>query len=208
MIALAIVIAILLLLALLRLALYLEYSECGTSLVLMIGPVPIRFLPEKEKSEKKELKKLRKKEKKAKKKAEEAKAAKPGGLKGYLEKVPIIVKGLGRLRRKLLVKKLTVRFVSADEDPSKAALLHGASSAAFGAVIPVLENTFRIKRRDIRSCADFSATQPSIYVKAAISLAVWEAIYVFAAILPLFTKRTSTAREQGAGNKRYERNGH
>jgi len=202
MIALAIVIAVILLLALLRLALYVEYSESGVSLLLMVGPVPLRILPKKEKSEKQELKKLQKKqlkkEKKAKKKAEKSKTEKPGGLKGFLDKLPLILKGLGRLRRKLLVKKLTVRFVSANADPSKAALMYGASAAAFGATIPLLENSLRIRRRDIRSSADFEATQPSIYVKAAISLAIWEAVYVFVAILPLFTKVKTVGKEDNS----------
>ena len=198
MIIVAIVIAVFILLALIRLGLYVEYDGDGTSVLLMVGPLPLQIYPKKEKRERQEIRKARKKEKKALKKAEEQKTKKPGGLKGFLDKLPIIIKGLGRFRRKLLVKKLTVRFVSADADPSKAALVFGASNAAFGAILPVFENAFRIKRREYDFSADFEAVQPSIYVKAAISLAVWEAVYVMLAILPLFNIGKSAGKD---GNK-------
>jgi len=195
MIVIAIILAVIIIISLLRFGLTFEYGDSGISVRIWAGAHFLRVYPQKEKSEKQEIKKLRKKEKKAKKKAEEAKTEKPGGLKGFLDKLPVILKGVGRLRRKLLVKKLTVRFVSGDEDPSKAALLFGASNAAYGLVIPILENTFRIKKRDISSSADFEAAQPSIYVNAAISIAVWEAVYVFFAILPIFTKSTAVRKD-------------
>ena len=188
MIVLIIVFSVLILLALMRLGLYVEYGGDGTSVLLMVGPVPVRFLPKKEKGEKQALRKLKKEEKKAIKKAEEAKTKKPGGVKGFFDKLPVILKGFGRFRRKLLVKKLTIRFVSADVDPSKTALIFGASNATLGVIVSLLENSFRVKCRDISTSADFEATQSTIYIKIAISLALWEAIYVFTAILPLFVK--------------------
>ena len=208
MIVLAIVIAVIMLIALLRLGLSVVYSEGGVSLTLMVGPVPLRLLPKKEKREKQIIKGLRKKEKKAKKKAAKPKAEKPGGLKGWLDTVQTYSKGLGRLRRKLLIKKLTVRFVSAGADPSKTALMFGASSAAIGAGVPLLEKSFRIRRRDIRASADFDALQPSIYVKAAISLAVWEAVYVIIAILPLFTKGINVGKDEKKDGKTSDKRAH
>ena len=198
MIVLAIVLAVFILLALMRLGLYVEYSGDGTSVLLMVGPMPVRIFPKKEKRERREIRKIRKKEKKAKKKAEEQKTKKPGGLKGFLDKLPIIIKGLGRFRRRLLIKKLTLRFISAGSDPSKAALMFGASNAAFGAILPIFENAFRIKRRDYGFSTDFEADVPSIYVNAAISLAVWEAVYVILAILPLFNKGGKSVGKDGS----------
>ena len=212
MIALAIIIAIILLLALIRLSLTAEYSESGAFLRLTLGPYPLLVLPEKEKTEKQEIKKRLKKEKKAAKKAakkaKEPEIEKPGKIQGFLDALPIVVKGLGRLRRKLLVKNLTVRFVSAGEDSAKAALMFGAYNAVLAALIPVLENSLRIRRRDITSSTDFEAENPSIYAKAAISLALWEAVYVFFAILPLFTKGKNTGKEEKKDGKAPDKRTH
>jgi len=53
-----------------------------------------------------------------------------------------------------------------------------------GVIVPLLEDSFRIKHRDIRVFYDFIDTQQKIYIDAAISMAVWEAVYIVFAILP------------------------
>ena len=199
MITAAIVIAILLILAFLRFGVAAEFSAEGLSVSAKAGPLSIRVLPPKEKSEKQmrkaELKAERKAQKKKKKKAKAVK--KPGGLKAFFEMLPAIKKTLGRLRRRLLIKKLTIHYVAAGEDPAKTALMFGAAWAVFGAITPVLENSFRIKRRDLSASADFVTGEQTIYVNAAVSLAVWEAVYIAIAILPVFMKKsTPTDRKE------------
>jgi endoglucanase Acf2 len=53
-----------------------------------------------------------------------------------------------------------------------------ASSFAFGALTPVIENHLNIKKRDFRSFADFSLDESKIYLKAKLSLSLWAIMYI------------------------------
>jgi len=204
MITLAIIIAILILFALLRFGVSAEYSAEGFILKVQAGPLSIRVFPQKEKTEKAKIKaeerarksKLRKakKKEKAKKKTVEKK---PGSLKDFFVILSAAKNMLSRVKRRLLIKKLTIYFTSAGDDPSKTALLYGAANAVFGSITPVLENNFRIKKRDFQAFADFLTQEQSIYLNAAISLAVWEAVYIVFALFPVikvFAKRVATQK--------------
>jgi len=167
--------SILILLALLRFGFIAEYSEAGFEMWVKAGFLRIRL---KEKEKKKKPKK--KKEKKPGKKG-------PGSLSAFLDILGAVKKALGRLRRKLLIKQLTLYYTSASDDPSKTALQFGTANAVFGAIIPVLERYFRIKRRDLRAAADFDAKENGIYAKIVVSIAVWEVIYIVFALFPIIT---------------------
>jgi len=194
MTTLAIILAALLLIALLRFGVSVEYSESGLNVTVQVGPLPLQILPGKEKpisaekaaklKARKEEKARKKAEEKAKKKAEKkTEEKKPGTLKTVLELLPAVKTVLGRLRHRLLIKKLVVYFTVSSEDPFSTAQTFGVTNAAIGAIIPVFENNFRIKQREFRTESDFISAQQSIYVNAAISLAVWEAVYIAMAIL-------------------------
>ena len=192
MIASAVVLAVIVFLALLRFGISVEYGADGVFVTARAGPIPIRIFPRKAKLEKAKKKKI----KKAKKKKIVHEQKKPGGLKGFLDILSTVKNTLGRLRRRLLIRDLTIRFTAANNDPSKTAMTYGAANAAFGVILPALEKVFRIKRRDLRAYANFYDAAPSIYVKASVSLAVWEAVYIALALLPLIRKRVSPARGQ------------
>jgi len=167
--------SIFILLALLRFGFITEYSEAGFEMWVKAGFLRIRL---KEKDKQKKPKK--KKEKKPGKRG-------PGSLSGFLDMLRAVKKALDRLRRKLLIKQLTLHYTSASDDPSKTALQFGAANAVFGAVIPVLERFFRIKRRDLRAAADFNVKENGIYAKIVVSIAVWEVIYIVFALFPIIT---------------------
>lgn len=201
MIALASIIAFFTIVALLRFGISAEYGQNGFKAVAHIAIWKIDIYPREEKpgkEEKKAARKARKKqkslakaEKKAKKRPEEEK---PGTLETLFEMLPGIKKGLGRLRRKLLIRKISIHFVAAGGDPYGTAMAFGAANAVGGALMPMIENSFRVKRRDIRTSADFVADTHSIYVKASISIAVWEAVYVASSILPALIKNASKSK--------------
>jgi len=177
MLALAIVFAVILILALLRFGASAEYSSDGFTVVAHVGPLSFRVLPGKEKP----VKKVKaKKEPKPKEKEK-----KPGSLKDFLNMLPAIKNTLSRLRRRLLIKRLTIHFTAAGEDAAATALSYGAANAVFGAITPILENNLRIRRRDFQAFADFQAVEQGIYVNAAISIAVWEVVYIALALLPI-----------------------
>ena len=206
MITLAIILAVIIIIALLRFGVRVEYSRDGITAFASAGPVTLKVFPRKpkpaktdgDKAKKKALKKAKKKARKKARKEEKAlkrKNRKPteekkaGGLEYFFVILSSAKTTLGRLRRRLLIKKLTIRFVAGNEDAFKTAMAFGAADAAIGAITPVLENNFRIKRRDLSVSADFTSEKPVIYVNAAISLAVWEALYIAVALLPLLTKK-------------------
>ena len=207
MIALAIVVSILILLALLRFGVSVEYSADGLVVKILAGPLRLKAFPKKEKivSASKEAKRKARKEEKDRKKAEKKEKAKteekkPGAMGTVLELLPAIKKTLGRLRRRLLIKRLVIHYTVAGDDPYKTAMTFGNVNAAIGVVLPVLEKAFRIRRRDFRAVADFSSSQQGIYINAAISLAVWEAVYIVFAILPagirVLTNKGTTERKE------------
>jgi len=185
MTALAIIIALFILFSLLRFGVSVEYSADGITVSARAGPLSLCVYPRKAKPKKKKEKPVGKvhKEKRPREKKEKPEK-KPGGWKALLEMLPAIKNTLSRLRRRLLIKMLTIHFIAAGEDPSRTAMLFGASNAAFAVVVPVLESSFRIRRRDLKASADFEAAEAYIYIKAAVSLAVWEAFYIVFAVVP------------------------
>jgi len=172
--------SIFILLALLRFGFIVEYSEVGLEMWVKAGFLRLRL---KDKDEEKKPKKKKPKKKKEKKPGKKG----PGGLGGFFDILRAVKKSLDRLRRKLLIKQLTIYYTSASDDPSKTALQFGAANAVFGAIIPALERNFKIKRRDLRAAADFNAKENGIYAKIVVSIAVWEVVYIVFALFPLIT---------------------
>ncbi|MCL2152117.1 MAG: DUF2953 domain-containing protein [Oscillospiraceae bacterium] len=217
MITFAIIFAILILIALLRFGVSVEYSANGLTLTAIAGFLRMRILPRSEKplskrdkaklearKEKKDRKQAEKKAKKeAKKKSREAREGKkPGAVKTILGLLPAIKTTLVRLRRRLLIKKLVIYYSIASDDPYNTAVAFGAANAALETIVPFIEKYFRVKRRDIRAMANFLDTQQSIYINAAISLAIWEAVYIVSSILLAFIKvLVSSAKSSKEGKE-------
>ena len=187
MITAAVILAIIILFLLLRFGVSAEYGADGFTVSAKAGPLMILLYPRKEKpgaAEKKALRKARKAEKTGEIK-EKPKTKMPGGLQTYLDMLPPVKDMLGRIRRRLLIKKLTIHYTAAGSDAATTALTFGGANAVFGALAPLLENSFRVKRRDFRAAADFTGTEQKIYLHAAISIAVWELFYVVFALYPI-----------------------
>ena len=175
MLALAITITALLLVALLRFGLIVEYDEAGFHMWVKVGF--LRFHVHEE----------RKKKIKTKQKEVKVKEMMPGRLSEFMDMLRAVSNSLSRLKRRLLIKQLTLHFTAAGNDPAKTAILFGAANAVFGTIEPVLERNFRIKRRDFGASADFITEEQRIYAKIIISIAVWEVFYVVFALFPIIT---------------------
>ena len=130
MLALAIIITVLVLISLLRFGVIVEYSKDGLRLWAKAGFLRFELL-------KKDKKKKPKKEKKKDKKVN----IKPGSLKEFKEMIKALFEMMGRFKRRLLIKELTLYYVSGGSNPVSTALQYGASNA----VIPVLVT--QIKKR-------------------------------------------------------------
>jgi len=191
MTALAIILSIIVFFMLLRFGVAVEYGDEGFIVSARVGPFRLRIFPKKEKpgaAGRKARRKARKQGKsKKKKKKEEPKKQMPGSLREYLDMLPPVKNMLSRIRRRLLIKRLAIYYTAAGTDAATTALTFGAANAVMGAMAPILENSFRIKRRDFRTNADFTSAEQKIYVHATISMAVWESIYIVFALLPILT---------------------
>ncbi len=154
------------------------------SLRVIAGPLRLKILPpgeEKAKQPKKE-----KKPKEEKKPGEEEKT-KPK-IKITLELVSTVLKAvgelLGRLRRKISIDKLIIHYTAASDDPYSAAMTFGRANAGVYALMPVIENIFKIKERDIGAAVTFDTTESEIFVDAQLTLAIWEILYIVLAVWP------------------------
>lgn len=182
MIAAAIVIAVLILILFLRFGIIAEFGESDENahaeltIKIVIGLFKRQVFPQTKKP--KGHKSKQRQKKKAKKTTVQA-----GRLAELKSKLPAIEQLLSRLRRKLLISELTIWYKAAGENPAVTALWFGGAQIGYGFLTSLLENHFRIKKRDFRSMVSFEEKEPYIYLRARISLAVWEAIYI---ATPLF----------------------
>ena len=181
MLALIITLAVLILIALLRFGVIVVYDEDGFHLWVKAGFLKFEILDDKKKTARKKIKK------RVKKRFKDVKSIidfRPGSLSVFMDMLKAGKNTLRRLRRRLLIKQLTLYYTSAGENPANTALQFGAANAVLGAIVPTLKENFRIKKMDLRTWFDFNSQEQKIYAKINISLAVWEAFYIISATFP------------------------
>ena len=166
---LVIIIIILALILLLRVGVIAEYSEEGFTVMLKAGPLSFLIFPGKEK----EKKKKDKKEKKKKDKKEKEKPEKKGGsFRLIMEILPQVFDMLSAFRQKLQIDDLRIHFVSASDSPYTAALNYGYASAALGTLLALIENFFKLKKRDITTDVSFTDKSPTVFLKAQLTIRI------------------------------------
>lgn len=188
MIALYIILALLIIIAvilLLRAGVLLVYSEEGFTADVKIGAYRFRAFPQEEKPKEK---KVRKYDKKA-PPEEKPEKEKGGSLKTFQSYWSAATETLGRLRRRMTVNELTLHVAAGGSDPANVALAYGGVNAAMGMIIPVLEQSLDIKKRDFETSFSFELKEPYIFARLKATAAVWELIYVG---WPLFSKYMKT----------------
>ncbi|NLA88135.1 MAG: hypothetical protein GX847_12835, partial [Clostridiales bacterium] len=107
------VVAFLLLICFIRFGLIAVYGENGFELRVSIGPFKRRIFP---------TDKTRKKDDGKKKEQKAESAEKAGKLETLKNQLPSIKQALSRLKRRLLIKELTIHYMAAGDDPAAAAL--------------------------------------------------------------------------------------
>jgi len=99
--------------------------------------------------------------------------------------LPALFDTLGRLRRKLTVNELTLWFSSGSPDPYDAAMNYGKVSAVLGALVPVLDRYFNIRKRDIRTAVSFEGEGNSVLFDITLTLRLWQIIYIVFGMWPV-----------------------
>ena len=197
MMALCITVAALVLAGLLRFGAEVEYGEGGISADARVGPFRIPVFPVRGKEDrgKKGQQDKREAKVKAKKKPPEGRKI-PGDLDTIKEILKAAGTTLGRLRRKVRIKRLIIWYVASAKDPSKAAISFGISNAAVGIILPFLDKHFKIGKREFNASVDYEKDKPAVYVNAAISIALWEALYIACALVPPVIKLAVSPKQQ------------
>jgi len=203
MIALAITLSVIFVIALLRFGVIAEYSEDGILLWVKAGFLKIKLETDDTKKKKK------KKKKKPKEKNDIVKQILPGSLSEFMDILKAVLNSLSRLKRRLLIKQLTLYYCAASEDAANTAMQFGAANAVFGAIIPAIKRNFRIRKLELRTFFDFNSEKPKIYAKVNISIAIWEIFYIIFALFPILTsafKRKDGTHNGKSPNKRADGN--
>jgi hypothetical protein len=188
------ILAVLAVIAFLRVGVHAVYGDGQLSAVARVGFVKLRIYPAKPTKRKKPAKARTKTVKRgAKTKKSPAKADKKAKTERGKFDITGFVSGaaqlLLRMGRRVLIKRLMVRYVAAGMwDPATAAIAHGGISAVFGLSQGVLEQAFRIRRYRFESDVNFLSDKPEIYVEADISIAIWEITAIGIAALSLYLK--------------------
>ena len=200
MTGLLIALAVLLLIGLLPAGAKVQYDDGDLAVTIKAGPFRIPLLPAKqphgkklakqhrkkvkaaqEKLKKKALKKVQKK----KKKEEEKKKPKEQRDRERLEKkkkkltldelIQLARIGLGmarKLPRKLVMKELYLHVVYGGGDAAQAAIGYGRACAVTAAALPILEKTFRIRRRDVGVELDYGRETMGIFARLDVHMLV------------------------------------
>lgn len=101
---------------------------------------------------------------------------KGGSLSKFKQYLPCIGEAAGGLKRRIVIDHLTLRFVSAAQDAMSAALAFGYSNMMIGIFLPIFEQNFTVKKRNISTDVDFSVQKPTVYLNVMLSMRIGEAI--------------------------------
>lgn len=190
MIVLLILILVILAILLLPVGAWVVFSGEGLTLYVEIGPLKIKVYPGKSQLSGKETPKKQKKRKpkeqkkktgeKPEEKAPAEKATLGAQLPFFRELLSRALSALGCLKRKLILRKLTLYLCVGckGEDPAAAGLLYGKAWAVAGALTPVLENSFRIRKRDIQVFCNFLEEKTTVYAEGRIMFHVGDMLFI------------------------------
>lgn len=182
MTALCIVLGVLFLLAILPIGVLVRYDSSGPLVKVVAGPIGIRVLPKKAK--KKNPKKDKKPKAEKKKKVSAKKTAENrqpetnlgGKVKDFIPFVKMGLNFLGDIRRKLRVNRLELKVTLAGDDPADLAVNYGRANGALGALWPMLERCFKIKKRDVSVRCDFTAEETTVFAALRITITLGRSV--------------------------------
>ena len=141
-----------------------------------------------------------------------AKQKKPKKKSVSIENTTLLLKTgrevIKRVRAKLLIKYINIRYIAGAGNPADTAKAYGTVNFILISAVPLLKHFLRVKKTRLHVSADFELDKPIIEAKVALSIAIWELIYI---ALPLlvsnksgisFNKKILNDKEQQNGTKR------
>ena len=164
---------ILLLIGLTPVGVSLIYGQDGLFLNLLAGILRFRLYPrtKKEKKSKPEKKPAAKQQPTTSRRPSE-KQKTGGKLTDFIPLLETAMDFLGSFRKKLRVRCLQLDLVMAGDDPCDLAVNYGKAWAAVGNLMPLLEQVFVIRKRNVQVNCDFTADATVIYLRLDVTITV------------------------------------
>lgn len=150
----------------------LQYNSQGGRALLVVGPMKYSLYPKE-----KQKKKTRTKNKKFEETRTDAKYN-SGSVTDFLPLLQIVLDVFRDFRRKLCISNLELYIVLANCDPCDLAIHYGQTWAGLGNLLPLLENTFRIRKRNIDVACDFCTDTTRVSAKAYLKLMVADVLWL------------------------------
>lgn len=166
----AVILLALVLISFLRIGALVEYGASGVLVQVKAGPFHFQVFPGKPR------KKQAKKESKQKKEPKEEHKPKGGPLALVKQWLPLVADAAGRVKRAIRIDMFYLDLTAGAPDPAMAALSFGWANAAIGTLWPLVEENFQVKDRRLRTAVDFDARSPTVWIQAAATLTVGQAV--------------------------------
>ena len=103
---------------------------------------------------------------------------KGGSIRDFLPIIKVAWDFLKQFKNMLHVNRLQLKLILAGDDPCDLAVNYGRAWAALGNLIPVLERTVSLGKRDCEVECDFTARETRILAQAELTLFFWQLVFL------------------------------
>lgn len=159
---------ILLLLGMMPLGVRAGYDETGLAASLIIGPVKFLLYPRQPKAKKAKIETKKQSQSTSKTKSS------GGSVSDFLPLLQMILDFLDNFRKQLYINHLHLKLILGGSDPSDLALDYGRGWAVLGNILPLFEQVFVVKKRDLEVECDFTADRTTVVAGADIVIRLWQ----------------------------------
>ena len=174
-----ITLAIICLLAILPLGFRAVYRDKNPGLWVLLGPIKLQIIPSKPKDKpKKDSKKKPTKSAEKKSGGKKKESSKGGSYRDFLPIVQTILEFLGYFRRKIRVNHLEMKLTLAGGDPCDLAVNYGKAWAALGNLLPLLEQVFVIKKRNLDVECDFVSNETLVFARMDVTITLGRTLHL------------------------------
>lgn len=195
------VVVALCLISLLRIGVWLKYSEGGLFVRAKVAGLSFQAYPLPPK-----------KPKKAKKTTSQP--ATPTKPKPKLDKkntvalvkelIPMVAQAAGKLKRAIQLDRFFLDLLWGLEDPAACAVGYGAANAFVGMIWPLVEQNFHVKEHRIRTAVDFDRATPALWLETQATLRLGQAVALGLWCGIQFLQATRRVRPVGVKTKEKE----
>lgn len=143
------------------------FNDKGACVQLLAGPLKITLYPSSRENAKK---KSSSNDKFASRKRQTGESG--GKVTDFLPLLQIVLDLLGELRRKIRVSHLDMKLILGSNDPCALSINYGRAWAVLGNMMPLLDNIFVIKKRNLEVECDYTADETRILARVDVIITV------------------------------------